>query len=57
MVIQLNQIKKSFLFTVVILRQLSTEMWVLETEKCKLLFIALFFPLKTVLINLVESRP
>lgn len=60
MVIQLNQVKKRLLFTVVILRQLNAEVWVLETEKHKLLYRALFFFFhlkKTVLINLVESRP
>lgn len=59
MVIKLNQVRKSLFFTVVILRQLSTEMWVLETEKYKLLCRAFFFfhLKKTVLINLIESRP
>lgn len=51
--------EKPFSLTVVILRQLSIDMSVLETEKYKLLYKAFFFfhIKKTVLINHIESRP
>lgn len=56
--IQLYQVKRSLPFSVVILRQASMEVWILDTEKYKLLHGAIFFPLKkTVLINLAVSRP